>query len=53
MKVTIRNRFLLLLFGWGLFPREVEATVGLWWQWARCSGGRVVVETDPDPLTLS
>lgn len=31
--ITIRNPFLLFLFGWGKFPKEVTASVGLWTAW--------------------
>lgn len=31
--ITIRNPFLLFLFGWGKFPREVTAAPGLWFKW--------------------
>lgn len=32
--ITIRSPFLLFLFGWGRFPREVTAHPGLWFKWA-------------------
>lgn len=35
MKITVKNRFILFLFGWGLFPTEVSAKPKLWWQWLR------------------
>jgi hypothetical protein len=31
--ITIRNPFLLFIFGWGKFPREVTAHPGLWLSW--------------------
>ncbi len=33
MKITIKNKFILLLFGWGLFPKTVTAEPKLWRQW--------------------
>ena len=35
MKIRVRNKFLMFLFGCGLFPSYVEAEHGLWlfWWW--------------------
>ena len=33
VRIKIKNRFVLLLFGWGMFPEYAEAEHGLWWQW--------------------
>lgn len=35
MKVRIKNRFILLLFGWGKFPSYVVADTSLWRLWLR------------------
>lgn len=31
--ITIRNPWLLMLFGWGKFPSEVTAAPSLWAAW--------------------
>ena len=33
MLVTIRNKFILFLFGWGQFPKQVTAAPRLWRDW--------------------
>lgn len=35
MKIRVRNKFIMFLFGWGLFPPYVEAEHNLWRQWWR------------------
>ncbi len=40
MKVTVRSKLLMFLFGWGLFPSYVTAPPSLWWQWFRHPRGR-------------
>ena len=35
MRIRVRNKFLMFLFGWGLFPSYVEAEHGLWLFWWR------------------
>ena len=35
MRIRVKNRFVLFLFGWGLFPSYAEAEHGLWLQWFR------------------
>ncbi len=35
VRIRVRNRFVLFLFGWGMFPEYAEAEHGLWWQWLR------------------
>ena len=31
--ITIKNPWLLMLFGWGKFPHSVTAAPGLWATW--------------------
>ncbi len=35
MKITIRNKGIMFLFGWGLFPKYVTAEPKLWWMWLK------------------
>ncbi len=35
MMITVKNKFVMFLFGWGLFPQYVTAPTRLWWQWFR------------------
>lgn len=33
MRIRVRNKFLMFLCGWGLFPSYVEAKHTLWFSW--------------------
>ncbi len=33
MRIKTRSKLFMFICGWGLFPSDVEAEHGLWWQW--------------------
>ena len=35
MLLRTKSRFIMFLFGWGLFPTDVTASHKLWWLWLR------------------